>query len=165
MAIKLNMPNIALYEASPKEWPHSSVQGGVVDPIVDTIETSDIMAINDTVTLCRLPVDAILLSFKMAVDDLGSAGDIELGFYRTIGDGAAAIDIDIIAALIDVNTAATALTEFRFDTLDINTVKQPVWDIAGVSARPDYEFLDVKANFLEASTAAGTISIIVLYSM
>ena len=162
----VNTPNIALYEASPQiQWPHSSVQGGTVHAIVDTVETSAIMSVNDTVTLCRLPVDAVLLSFKLAIDDLGTTGDIEVGFYRTIGDGAAVIDADIIANVIDVNAAVTALTEYRFDTLDINTAKQPVWDIAGVAARPSYEFLDVKANFTEASTVTGTISVQVLYSL
>ena len=161
----VNAANITLYEATPQvDVPNHKHQHGKIYTIVDTVETSTIMSINDTATMARLPVDAILLEFWLAFDDLGTAGDVEVGFWRTQVDGEAVLDIDAMVALLDVNAAAVAFVNYRFDTLDINTVRQPVWDIATVAARPAYDFIDVKVNFLEASTAAGTISVIAKYT-
>ena len=157
--------NITLYDASPQvDVPNTKHQHGVVYAIVDTVETSTIMSIGDVARVARLPVDAILLRLFLAFDDMGTAGDVEIGFYRTVTDGGAALDANAIDALLDVNTAALAMTDYRFNTLDIATVRQPVWDIATVAARPSYDFIDVGINFVEASTAVGTISVIAEYT-
>lgn len=156
-----NLANITLLETDPVKYPQAALQKGTVKKIIDTGETPTILSINDTVTLARVHVEDVIDRFELAIDDLGTAGDLEVGFYRTLEDGAAAVDADALINLIDVNAAATARADFRFDTKGIETAGQKAWELAGLTALPDYDFFDIKANALEATTAAGTISVFI----
>lgn len=158
--------NITNMDATPNVKSSAKLNGGLVKTIVDTVETSTIMSIGDKAIMARLPVDATLLSVQIAIDDLGTTGDLDIGFWQgTQTDGTAGIvlDQDAIAEDVDVNAAVTALTDYRFDTLNINTIQQPVWDLATLSASPAYDYIDIVLTATEATTAAGTISIIVKY--
>lgn len=154
--------NITLLDANPRAAASREFQAGTVQTIVDTLETKTIEAVGDVLRLARIPARAILLSIKVAVDDLGTTGDLDIGFHKpTYEDSGAVLDVDAIEADMDVNAAATALTEKRFTTLGIETVRQPVWDLATLSALPDYADIDITMTATEATTAAGTVIIMV----
>lgn len=158
--------NITNLDSDPKVAVSAKLNRGNPFTIIDTIETPAILSIGDIVILARVPVDATLLSVKVANDDLGTTGDLDLGFYvgtTSGGTAGAVLDADAISADIDMNTAAVAMTEYRYDVLNINTIQQPVWDLATLSERPDYDYIDICLTATEATTAIGTISVIVQY--
>lgn len=159
--------NITNLDATPKVAVSAKLNRGFPKTIVDTIETPAVLAIGDIVILARVPVDATLLSVRVANDDLGTAGDLDLGFYTATTSGGAAgtvLDANALSSAIDMNTAAVVMTDYRFDVLDINTIQQPVWDLATLSARPDYDYIDICLTATEATTAIGTISCIIEYA-
>lgn len=135
-----------------------------------TIE-APITAADDTIILCSVPVDAKLIEVSLAFDDLDSdvAPDstMHLGLFSDDGDGTfTVVDADILAASIDVGTAAVALTNYRFSAQNISTAQMPVWDIA-LSARPAYDqlYIGLTTAVSTAGTIVGTISFRVLYSI
>lgn len=126
------------------------------------------IANNDIVALCYIPVEAKITSVKMWSDDLGTTGALNLGFYPGNADvttltDASAVDEDALATAIDVNTAATANVEVRFEVKDINTIDDRAWEIAGLSARPAYDHFLLAFTASAATTDAGDISVVVRY--
>ncbi len=141
-------------------------QDGFSKHKTDLILTPAIVADNDViVTNILIPVDAPVWSIKAAFDDLGTAGDLNLGLYNGETDvddlvHGDAVDEDCFAVGIDVNAAATALTEYRFDALDIDTALEKAWELAGLTARPTtYNHFRVCFTASQATTLVGHIII------
>ena len=121
----------------------------------------------DTLQLFRIPVDAKLISLKMAFDDLATTSQtVDVGFY-TVGEGTAAgtvVELDILVADLDV-AAVIALAEYRYDDLGIETTNELVWELAQLSAKPSYSHLDVVLTTVAStSPLAGTIAWIAEYT-
>lgn len=125
------------------------------------------IADNDVVLMCKVPVDANITSVVFASDDLGTTGDLNVGLYPVNGTAISAdtdaVDEDCIGTAIDVNAAAVAPTEIRYETKGIETINSKAWEIAGLSARPDYDEFYVALTASEATTAAGDVTIKVEY--
>jgi hypothetical protein len=125
--------------------------------------TAGAVADNDVILMCEVPVNAKISSIRMFSDDLGTTGDLNLGFYPGPGSGVAiasdadAVDEDAIGTAIDVNAAALANVEVRFETKNISTANQKAWELAGLSSEPDYGSFYLAFTASEATTAAGDI--------
>ena len=128
------------------------------------------IADNDIILMCEIPVEAKITSIKMWSDDLGTTGAVNLGFYPGPGSGTTiaadtdAVDEDAIGTAIDVNTAATADVEVRFETKDFNTLDDKAWEIAGLSEKPDYEHFYLAFTASAATTDAGDLALIVRHT-
>ena len=156
--------HITKFDATPPETVNSRQHGGVIKGCVDSFELAD-TANDDAHIVFKLPIDAILYSVKMAADDLGTAGTIDIGFFKKDNDGTySAVDVDAIASAIDVNAAATGLTEYRFEAADINTALENCWELAGLSARPAYEDIYLGISTPAGTTAVGTVTMQIQYA-
>tara|TARA_R110000803_G_scaffold130610_2_gene197912 strand:- start:252 stop:743 length:492 start_codon:yes stop_codon:yes gene_type:complete len=119
----------------------------------------------DTLLLCRVPVSATLDSIRIQSDDLGGTNQTyDIGFYQTNSD-ITVIDLDAIGTAIAVATA-NAMTEYRFETKDHTTLKQRVWEIAGLTAEPEYADVYLALTVKVADTPiAGDVSFYCDYSL
>ena len=129
--------------------------------ILDTLEASGVLALNDVVIVGRVPVDGKLPSLKLFCDDLGTAGTVNIGFHKISGknDLGAAIDADALATAVDVNAAALAGVDQAFEVRDIATLADKMWELAGLSARPAFDEMFLTMTIAEATTAGGTIGV------
>ena len=156
--------HITAFDANPPTTVNSRLHGGYLKQLVDQFELAD-TADDDIHHVFKVPVEAIITSVKMAADDLGTAGDIDIGFYTKNADGTyTAVDQDAIASAVDVNAAATVMTEYRFEAAAIETADQPAWELAGLSERPAYGDLYISLTTVEGTTAIGTVAMIVQYT-
>lgn len=156
--------HITNFDAQPPLTVNSRFHGGVMKGAVDQFELAD-TANNDAHIVFKLPVEAVIHSVKMATDDLGSAGTIDIGFHRKGDDGVyVAVDVNAIATAIDVNAAATALTEYRFEAAAIETADQPAWELAGLAARPAYGDIYLSISTPTGTTAVGTVAMQIQYT-
>lgn len=150
--------NLTNYAATPPLVINGRLDGGLSKRNFDTVEVPA-LSINDTVMLARVPVDAVIGSIQLATDDLGTTGILDYGFYKRNSDATfTAVSAAAIATGLDVNAAAVAFTERRFTVLDINTVQKQAWELAGLSARPAYDYLYIGLVATTATTAGGTVS-------
>lgn len=157
--------HITNMDAKPFERVLAKLHGGTPKRIVLTDEIPD-TANGDSMIVAKVPVDAVLSSVRAAFDDLGTAGTVDIGFYKKAADGTyTVVDADAIANNIDVSTAAVAFTEYRFQVKGIETIEQTVWELAGLSARPDYADMYIGLTTDTGTTAAGTASMIIDYSV
>lgn len=156
--------HVTKFDSSPYETVPSREHGGVVKAIVDQFELTD-TANADFAIVARLPVDALIHSLKFGCDDLGTAGTVDIGVYRKKKDGTyVAVDADAFANDIDVNTAAVAPTEYRFSAKGIETALQPLYTLAGLSARPAYGDLYIGLTTDTGTTADGTVLVNIQYT-
>lgn len=129
-----------------------------------------VIADNDVILMMEVPVEAKINSIRMWSDDLGTTGDLNLGFYPGPGSGTTiasvtdTVDEDALATAIDVNAAATANVEVRFEVKDFVTLDDKAWEIAGLTAKPDYATFYIAFTASEATTAGGDLALIVRYT-
>lgn len=156
--------HITNFDSLPPAAVNSKLHGGVLKTAVDTFELAD-TANGDIAHVFKLPIDAVLHSVKFASDDLGTAGTVDIGFYRKANDDTyVVVDADAIANNIDVNAAAVALTEYRYSVKGIETATQELWQLAGLSARPSYGDIYVSLTTDTGTTTAGTVTMYVQYT-
>lgn len=149
--------HITAFDATPFSVVNSRLHGGVLKHARDQFELAD-SANGDIAHVLRLPIDAVITSVKFAADDLGTAGTVDIGFYKKNADGTyTVVDADAFANNIDVNAAAVALTEYRYSVLGIETANKTAWELAGLSARPAYADLYLSLTTDTGTTAAGTV--------
>ena len=163
-----NSPNITLLEASPRGIAdrRTSASAKVIEK--GTVEFTP--TASDTLTVARVPADATLDSLRFAFDDNGATITIDCGFYLVPVAGASApgavVDQNALITLLDTSTAALAMTEQRFETQEINTIIERMWELANLAARPDYEQFDIVATVVTGTTpAAGTVSWYIEYTL
>lgn len=156
--------NQTAYDATPPNVVNARLDSGFERVSVDTIELPD-TGTNDVAILTRVPVDAIITSVALATDDCGSAGTADLGFHKKNNDGTyTAVAAAALATGLDINSAAVAFTERRFSVLGIETIQQPAWQLAGLSARPAYDYLYISLTTTTGTTTIGTVSLKTKYT-
>lgn len=115
-----------------------------------------VVALNDTISFFKVAVDDRMFSMKLSSTDLGTTGLLDIGFYRLDGRNGigAAVDADALGNDVDVKAAAVN----RSELITIDNIGKRMWELAGLSAKPDYGEFIVAVTVAEASSAtAGQI--------
>lgn len=155
--------HITNFDSTPRAVVNSRLHGGILKYAGDQFELVD-SAAADNFMVVKLPVEATIVSLKAAFDDLGTAGTVDIGIFKKNADGTyTAVDADAFANNIDVNTAAVALTEYRYSVKGIETANQTLWELAGLSARPAYSDMYIGFTTDTGTTATGTALLQVQY--
>ena len=170
------------YEATPQVMVDSASAGGKVRVWSDTIAaaTTDIDD-NDIIMMAEIPSNAKIKSIMLYNDDLDSNGSpalvTDVGIYNgnvkfNDTDGSATayaaegvIDRDCYGTVSTVLQAAvTAGTEFRYETLGIETVGNFMWEDAGLTSDPGRMLrIALTIETVAATAAAGDITMVVEY--
>ena len=163
-----NSPNMALIEGTPRGLGLRRESGSAKVTEKGTVEFTP--NANDTLTLCRVPTDATLDSLRFAFDDNGTTITIDCGFYQVPLTGGSVpgtvVDQDALITLLDTSTADLAMTEQRFETQEINTITERMWELANLAARPAYEQFDIVLTVVTGNTpSAGTVSWYIEYTL
>lgn len=154
--------HITAFDSTPPETVNSRLHGGTVKYAGDMFELAD-SANADNAIVLKLPADAVLNSIKFASDAL-SAGTVDIGFFKLNADGTyTAIDADAIANNIAV-TSEVALTEYRYSVKGIDTANKSVWELAGLSTRPEYNDIYVGLTTDTGTSAVGTVLVEAFYT-
>lgn len=96
----------------------------------------------DTLSLARVPVTATLDSIRIGTGDLATTSvTVDIGFYQ-VGEPGIVVNVDAIATDVDF-AAVTAVTEYRYEVLALDTISQEMWQLAGLAARPEYPSFDI----------------------
>lgn len=157
-------PEITLLQGSPAGISDRRVSGSSRVVSKGTVEF-DPNAADDTLILARVPTDATLDSLRIATDDNGGTITLDIGFYQ-VGSPGAAIDQNALGTVIDTSTADIAMTEYRFETQDIDTIDERMWELAGLSTRPEYEQLDIVITVVGDTTGSeATVSWYIEYTL
>ena len=156
----VNSTLVSNFEALPQVANNAHELGGVKRVAQGTLEITS-SSDSDVIMLAPLPTNASITSLQLASDDLDSGTALiwDIGLYD---DEGTAVDADVYADGTTVFRAATAFTEFRHTTADINTAGEQLWEDGGSSSDPGGVYY--VAVFVEAAGASdGTLSFKIEY--
>lgn len=146
-------------DATPVVFNDSGVAGGIVRQAVGTLEHAG-GDLGSTYRMVRVPSNATGIAVVLSADDAGATGLIDIGLYRTAGDGGAVVDADFFASAYDVKTAAIAQVEVQHESAvyGLEDIEKPLWEALGLSADPGVLY-DIVITSTEALGTASTLSI------
>lgn len=162
-----NSPEITLLEATPRGISDRRLSGSKKVLSKGTVEFTATAA--DTLTVARVPVDATLDSLRFAFDALGDTITINGGFHQVPLVGGSTpgtvIDVDVLMTVVDA-ASELAMIEYRFETQNIDTISKRMWELAGLSARPDYEQVDIVLTVVTGTNPSeATVSWYIEYTL
>jgi hypothetical protein len=115
--------------------------------------------------IARISPFAKIVSFKLAMDNITSLTDLDIGFYKPLEVGGTEIDKDCIKDGLDGHTGQTALVEMWDNATQIAQIGKEAYLLAGITAAnaKKYGAFDVALTGNTAGTSVGTISGILEY--
>ena len=128
----------------------------------ETVTVPDTANADTHISGVRIPVNARVLSVQFGCDDLGTAGTIDLGLFKRDGRNVntfTAVSANTFGDNIDVATSAVTIAE----RLNVAKMGDLAWDLAGLSAAPDYDHFYVGITTDTGTTQAGAAHIRVMY--
>lgn len=156
-------------DASPIRFESRLVLSGSVKTATQTISIPSAAAAADIFLMIRLPVRAHIISLLSGWDDLDTTTNvtIDIGAYRTVPDGGAVIDVDAFTATPISGQAERLMLETRFlgAATGLETVEQPLWQLLGVPAEPEYSKVDIAFTLAAGpTTTTGDASLSITYT-
>lgn len=150
-------------DASPRQNNPPHLQGGTRQHLRATFELANGDSIGSTYRIGQLPTGAIVNSIRVFCDAITSAA-ADVGLYKTTDNGGTVVDADAYASAQSIASAIVVGTEIMFEARNVDKVEKRVWEDAGLTSDPG-GFLDLVATLTAATTAAGTLSFIVDYTV
>lgn len=142
---------IKLLSNVPSEKANVGEQGGVKKVIYDSFTSTGAITISSVLNMGGLiPAGARILDVKIVSTDLGTAGDLDVG-WAAGANGDEAASADGFFADIDVNAAAASYSMFEDNSSATGMGKKFT------------EAVQPVISFPEATTAAGTIQMWIEY--
>jgi hypothetical protein len=171
---------ITKLDATPRSLMEAGSGTGKLRVFMDTIAaaTTDIDD-NDIIMLAEVPSNSKVISIKLYNDDLDSGTAIvtDVGLYNggtKFNDTDASLTAYAAEGVIDrdcygtVSTvlqgAVTAGTEYRFETLNINTIANYAWEDGGLTSDPGVPLrIALTIETVAGTAVAGDITMVVQY--
>lgn len=103
----------------------------------------------------RVASDAKVVTLRLASDDLGTGGTVDVGLHQTTENGGAAVDADLFASAVDTDGASGLVwTDITDESLvvPIEDAGKALWEQLGLATDPRINY-DVTVT---RNTAAGT---------
>jgi len=136
---------------NPAEKANVGEVGGRLRVIYDSFTSTGVITIGSVVNMGgKIPAGARVLDVKIVSTELGTAGDLDVG-WAVSADGVESASADGFFADIDVNAAAVSYSMFEDSSASAGMGKKFASAVQPV------------VSFPEASTAAGTVTMIIEY--
>ena len=139
------------------------LSGGTRQQQRATFELANGDSIGSTYRFASVPSGAIINSIRVFCDAITS-GAMDVGVYRNTDAGSAVVLATAYATAQSIASAIVTGTEVAFEARDIANVEKRVWEDAGLTTDPGGT-LDLVGTLTAATTAAGTLSFIVDYTV
>lgn len=160
--VHLKSTQITNRDATPRVMNSAGVDGGIMRGFVGTLELTAADDIGSTYRFATVPSNAVMHSLRIYCDDVGNAGDLDIGIYQTTANGGAVVDADVFAAAVDVNAAALngtdVLNESAVTAWGLEDAEKPLWQALGLSSDPGIDY-DIVATATEAVQTGGTVTL------
>jgi len=153
-------------DADPRVKVNSAVMAGTVISAVGTVETNVADSIASKYIMFQIPSNARMVDLKIYSDDVGTAGDTDIGLYDTTEDGGAVVDADFFASALDINAAALTGTDVLHESAvyGFEDSEKTLWEGLGLAEDPNVKY-DVVLTLTEALTSISTLTLKALYSI
>jgi hypothetical protein len=141
----------------PAEFPSSGANGASLNNHSSYAVTETIPVAGDISRLATVSVDARIIDLFLGWTSFGG-GEIDIGFYRIPKDGGEFVNISAFDAGRDITTGSTYIP-IRDLLYSFESVNARVWELAGLTERPEYEQLNIVATIGGVPLSTGTFSL------
>lgn len=145
-------------DASPTTMTNASLAGGSLKSFAGVVAAGNGDDIASKYIFGSIPSNARVHKLLLMCTAITSAA-MNIGLYRTTGDGGAVVDADFFASAQSIASALTG-TEVTHEAgvYDVTKVEMPLWQALGLTSDPGVMY-DVVGTLTAATTAAGTVAI------
>lgn len=150
-------------DATPVVKCKPSLAGGELHELVGTVAVANGDSIGSTLRFGRIKSSARVSTIKLYCTAVTSAA-MDVGIYRTAGDGGAVVDADLFASAQSIATAITTGTEIQHESAvtTVDELEKELWEMLGLTEDPNV-FYDIVGTLTAAATAAGSVQLKVQY--
>lgn len=150
---------------TPTGLSQSATNGGKIAFIRDTVEVAASDDNNSVYRLARIPSNAVIVDLRVNNDAITAGTDYNVGVYDTpeINSGAVISD-NAFADALDLSSASAGEGTFALSAVAIEDRYKQVWQLAGLTSDPK-KLVDIALTGIAVGTAAGTITLSVIYSL
>jgi len=147
-------------DATPKVLSGAHLSKGPLLEGVGTLETVSGNSTGSIYIMGSVPSNLRLSELILKSDDIGTTTTADLGLYRTIEDGGAAVDVDLFGSAISLKDGAVDQVNQLYESTTVGTedVEKMIWEHLGLSADPNLVY-DLAFTLTGDADAAGTISL------
>jgi hypothetical protein len=151
--------NVLAFESNPITVNNNFHRG---DHLVDralAVPTTVMDTVGDKIFLGPIRSNAIILDLMFLNDALAASGlAYDIGVYRTDGT---VVDVDCIGSAVAFSSARITPASLRFEAADIISVKQELWQLAGLTSDPGGHFyIGLTCTTVATTPAVGDIVMI-----
>lgn len=115
--------------------------------------------------MVRVPTNAFVRAVYLSSVAQGGSGAVNVGVYRTAGDGGAAVDATFFGSAVSVVSAISRIDVTNESTTNTAAKReQPLWQAAGLTSDPG-GYLDVVIAPSASLTNGGAIALEVQYTV
>ncbi len=147
-------------DATPRVAVNGNLIGGRIRESVGTIETTGTDSAGSKYILAGgIPSSARVTDVLLSCDGNNTAGAMDIGVYKSTGDGGAVVDADFFASAQALGTALTnSNVTHESGVFGIEDVEKPLWEALGLTSDPGLMY-DVVGTITTADDAADTITL------
>ncbi len=137
--------------------------GAIVRKVLFNFETAATDEAASVYRVARIPATAIVTSVLLSNDAISGLTDLDIGVYKPLEVGGAAIDADCLKDGLDAHAGIATLTAEYAPTLA--DVGKNILAVAGVTAGTEQKYgsVDVALTSNAALVEAGTVSGVIEY--
>lgn len=152
-------------DATPRVINNSAVADASLMGFIATVELANGDSIASKLLFGQIPSNAVGEELKLYCDAITSAA-MDVGIYRTSGDGGAVVDVDFYASAQSIASAITTGTQIQHEAdatdagagFGLADLEKPLWQRLGLTADPGVMY-DIVGTLTAAATAAGTVGL------
>lgn len=91
---------------------------------------------------CRISSGATVRQVLLSTGDATTGGALDIGLYRTAGDGGAVVDADLFASAFVLTNGPFSNTDVTFESGEYTQAEavKPLWEVLGLTADPMCEY-------------------------
>lgn len=142
--------------AVPPVFTDAAESVGNLKEAIGVATVSATQASGDTIRMCRVPSNARISEVLLTTGDATTAGAINIGVWKTAGDGGAVVDADLFASALALTGGPFTNSDQTFESGEYTYAESalPLWEVLGLSADPNLMY-DIVA---EVSTTGNGMS-------
>lgn len=146
-------------DATPAVESNAEISGGLVKEGQGYVSATNADSAGSIYRMFSVPSNARVSRLMLQCAALGAGAKVDVGVYKNVRDGGAAVDADFFATAVDVSGAlgpTEVINESGTNTIDKQ--EMPLWQALGVAADPKSSY-DIAAVVNVAIAATGFLGL------
>ena len=143
--------------ATPVTFTDAAESVGVMKEAASVATVSATQASGDVIRMVRVPSNARISEVLLCTGDATTAGAINIGVWKTEGNGGTVVDADLFASALALTGGPFNNSDQTFESGEFTYAEcaLPLWEVLGLTADPNVEY-DICCEVSTTGNGMGT---------